>query len=248
MWSKLLRKIKKEKLKNQTISAVFEEFVRARTADGVSPVTLQTYHNHLHCISNHLDIEMPLAELTRDDLNTMVVSMRQSGLAHNSVSSYARVFRTFLNWCKQEGKCDLEMPHIVDKEVVKDTYSDDDLMKLLKKPDKECTFGEYRSWVIVNFLMNCGCRASSIRNIQNQDVDLEKKQIIFRHTKNGKMQTVPLCSLMVSILSEYMQIREGKAEEYLFCNQYGEMLTDNALRLSITKYNKSRGVENTSIG
>ena len=79
MWSKLLRKIKKEKLKNQTISAVFEEFVRARTADGVSPVTLQTYHNHLHCISNHLDIEMPLAELTKDDLNTMVVSMRQSG-------------------------------------------------------------------------------------------------------------------------------------------------------------------------
>lgn len=52
----------------------------------------------------------------------MIVSMRKSGLAHNSVSSYARVFRSFLNWCKEEGHCQVEMPKISDKEVVKETY------------------------------------------------------------------------------------------------------------------------------
>ena len=71
---------------------------------------------------------------------------------------------------------------------------------------------------------------------------------MYRHTKNGKVQVVPLCSKMVSILREYMTIRKGEPEEYLFCNQYGEMLSENALRLAIAHYNRSlRGVEKTSI-
>ena len=70
---------------------------------------------------------------------------------------------------------------------------------------------------------------------------------MYRHTKNGKVQVVPLCSKMVSILREYMMIRKGEPEEYLFCNQYGEMLSENALRLAIAHYNRSRGVEKTSI-
>ena len=69
------------------------------------------------------------------------------------------------------------MPKISDKEVVKETYTDEELMRLLKKPDKDCTFNEYRTWVIINLLLNNGCRAASIRSIQIQDVDLENRQI-----------------------------------------------------------------------
>ena len=75
-----------------------------------------------------------------------------------------------------------------------------------------------------------------MRNIQNRDVDLGARQMVYRHTKNGKVQVVPLCSKMVSILREYMTIRKGEPEEYLFCNQYGEMLSENALRLAIAHY------------
>ena len=36
-------------------------------------------------------------------------------------------------------------------------------------------------------------------------------------------------------------------EDYLFCNVAGERLTENALKLSIYDYNRSRGVNRTSI-
>jgi integrase/recombinase XerD len=52
---------------------------------------------------------------------------------------------------------------------------------------------------------------------------------------------------MVSILREYMAVREGGSAEYLFCSEFGEMLTENALRLAIAKYNRARGIERTSI-
>ena len=101
---------------------------------------------------------------------------------------------------------------------MKETYSDDELMTLLKKPEADCKFCEYRNWVIVNFLLNSGCRAATVRNIQNQDVDLSRKQIVLRHTKNGKVQVIPLCSAMVGILRDYMAVREGTSSDYLFCN------------------------------
>lgn|GEM_PF-2967873 len=177
----------------------------------------------------------------------MVISMRQSGLAHNSISSYLRVFRTFLNWARKAGYTDLEMANYKDKETVKETYTDAELMLLLQKPARSCDFCEYRNWVIINFLVNCGCRAGTIRNIQNRDVDFERKQVIFRHTKTGKIQTIPLCSMLVSILSDYVAMRGGEPSDYLFCSVYGTMLSENALKLAIADYNHKRGVLKTSI-
>ena len=138
------------------------------------------------------------------------------------------------------------LPHIKDKETVKETYTDAELATILKRPGKNCSFCEYRNWVIVNFLMNCGCRSASLRNIQNRDVDLDTRQIILRHNKNGKIQAVPLCSVMVSILKEYTAIRKGKPDDYLFCDQYGGMLSMNGLRLAVARHNQSRGVAKTS--
>lgn len=242
----MARKITMNASSGKTVAEVFADFVISQTAQGLSPVTLTNYTNHFHSISRHLDISQRMDILTKGNLEAMVVSMRQSGLAHNSISSYCRVLRTFLGWCQREGMTVPPLPQIKDKETVKESYTDDELEAILKKPKKNCTFCEYRNWVIVNFLMNCGCRASTIRNIQNRDVDLDTKQIVFRHNKNGKIQAVPLCSVMVSILREYMTIRKGKLEDYLFCDQYGGMLSMNALRLAVARHNQSRGVEKTS--
>lgn len=242
----MARKITMKNSCDRTYSEVFSIFITAQTAKGVSDITIRNYHNNLHTISKYLDIEMPFDHLTKEDLEGMIVAMRQSGLAHNSITTYARIVRTFLNWCQKEGLSSLSLPNMKDKETIKETYSDAELARLLKKPGGNCDFTEYRNWVIVNFLLNSGCRAATVRNIQNRDVDLDAKQIVFRHNKNGKIQVVPLCSVMVNILRDYMAIRKGEPSEYLFCNQFGEMLTMNALRLAIAKYNKSRGVEKTS--
>ncbi len=240
------RKITMNGHSRKSVEEVFGEFVISQTAQGLSLVTITNYKHHFHSISLHLDITQPMEQLTQKSLEAMVVSMRDSGLAHNSISSYCRVLRTFLGWCNREGISPPPMPKIKDKETVKEAYTDEELAILLKRPDKQCSFCEFRNWVIINFLMNCGCRASTIRNIQIQDVDLGSRQVIFRHTKNGKPQVIPLCTPMVNILREYMVIRQGKPDEPLFCDQYGGMLTMDGLRHAIAYYNRSRGVEKRS--
>lgn len=242
----MARKITMGAQSRKSVAEVFDDFVVSKMAQGLSDITIATYRHHIHSISNHLDIQKPMEALTRKDLEAMIVSMRASGLAHNSISSYCRVFRTFSNWCRDCGLNIPQLPNIKDKDTVKEAYTDAELLALLKRPKKDCSFCDYQNWVIVNFLMNSGCRSSSVRNIQNQDVDLETRQVILRHNKNGKIQTVPLCSQMVSILREYMPVRGGKPEDYLFCDQYGGMLSMNGLRLAIARHNQSRGVQKTS--
>ena len=231
----------------QSVAETYQNFIFAKTAEGVSDITIRNYHQHLHNISKYLDVEKPMASLTKKDLENMICEMRRAGLAHNSVSTYVRVLRTFLNWCQKEGRTNITLPNMQDRETVKETYTDDELVLLLQKPATNCSFPEYRNWAIVNFLLNSGCRAGTLRAIQNRDVDLEHRQVISRHNKNNRIQSIPLCSQMVIILREYQKIRGGEATDSLFCDAYGGPLSENALRLAMERYNKSRGVESTGI-
>ena len=240
------KKITMNRTENKTFEDVFSMFIISRTAKGVTDSTIRNYHHHLHSISKHLDIKMQFDDVTKSTIDEMIVTMRASGLAHNSIATYVRVIKTFMTWCNEEGLTDTKIKGLKEKETIKETYTDEELKKLLAKPKNGCHFCEYRNWVIINFLLNSGCRAATIRNIQNRDVDLQRKQVVFRHNKNGKIQVIPLCTLMCNILLDYMNIRQGDEEEYLFCDQYGEMLTENGLRLAIGRYNKRRGVKKTS--
>ena len=204
-----------------TFAEVFEVYISAVTARGVKDKTLATYKQHFHAISKRLDVSLPINRLNSTALDNMILQMRKEGLSDSSINSYTRTLKCFLSWCNEEGYTKANLKIYKAAETVKETYTDEELLTLLAKPDADCKFCEYRNWVIVNFLLNSGCRAATVRNIQNQDVDLSRRQIVLRHTKNGKVQVIPLCSAMVSILRDYMAIREGESSDYLFCNEFG---------------------------
>ena len=104
-----------------SLSDVFPRFVASKIAEGVSEKTENTYYSHWKCIGKHLDLNKTFDEITQDDINNLVVSIRRSGLAHNSISSYTRVLRTFLKWCREQDYTTVVMPPIKDKETVKET-------------------------------------------------------------------------------------------------------------------------------
>lgn len=232
---------------NITLREAFKDFLISKSAKGIKDKTITTYNYHFTSISKRLDVDMTFGELSKRDLEKAVVSMRSEGLSQNSISTYVRILNIFLRWCAGEGYTNITLPKVKDVETVKETYTDEELDLLLRRPSADCQFCEYRNWVIINFLLNSGCRAATVRNIQNRDVSLTDNQVIFRHTKNGRIQVIPLCSRMVNVLRGYMAVRGGSAADYLFCNEYGGMLTENALRLAISRYNQRRGVQKTSI-
>ena len=233
---------------SNTVEETFEYFIISRKAKGLSDKTLVTYNQHLRAIKHHLDIDIPIGDLTKADLENMVSSMRAAELSANSISSYVRTMKTFLSWCNDEEITNINIKRYKSEETIKETYTDRELEILLKKPNmRKCGFAEYRTWVIINLLLNNGCRAATVRNIQNKDVDLESSIIYLRHTKSKKSQVIPLCTELCGILKEYMRICGGAADDYLFSNESGEQLKEYGLRSSIARYNNRRGIQKTSI-
>lgn len=178
-----------------TVEETFADFLTSRKAKGLADKTLQSYQQQFQAVARHLDVKMDIAMLQKTDLETMIVSMRDAGLSPNSINSYTRVLKSFFSWCNEQGMTRLNIPLYKAEETVKETYSDAELTALLKKPDiRKTTFAEYGDWVIINFLLNCGSRAATVRAIQIRDVDLDGGVVFYRHTKNRKAQVIPLCS------------------------------------------------------
>ena len=225
-----------------------KDFITSCKAKGLSDRTIDSYSNHLLCIGNFLDIDRPISNFQKKDIDLIIVAMRDKGLSPNTIATYMRIMAVFFSWCRENGLTSLKIAHYKGVEVIKDTYTDEELKRLLKKPNlKKCTFEEYRSWVIINLLLDCGCRSGTIRAIENRDVDLAKGLISYRHTKNRKVQILPLSSTMVSILTEYKRIRKGDPTDKLFCTAEGIPLTSSALVSSICRYNRRHGVQKTSV-
>ena len=231
-----------------TIEETFSDFIISKKTKGLAEKTLQSYQSQFQAVARHMDVKMDIAMLQKADLDAMIISMRDASLSPNSINSYTRTLKSFFSWCNEQGITRLNIPLYKAEETVKETYSDAELAALLKKPDiRKATFAEYRDWVIINFLLNCGSRAATVRAIQIRDVDLDGGMVFYRHTKNRKAQVIPLCSAMVAILREYLRHRGGEAADYLFCTETGSQLTENGLRQSIARYNTRRGVQKTSI-
>lgn len=222
----------------------FARFILVKRAQGIKIKSVDSYEQHFRAIGKHLDTSKSVSEWTEADLGKMIHSMQESHLSPNSIRSYSTTMKVFLAWCNSEGMTNLTMAKYKGEDSVKETYTDEELERLLKRPNtQKCSFVEFRSWTIINLLVNCGCRAGTIRYIQNRDVDFSNSVIHARHTKNGKPLIVPLCSEMVSVLHEYMKVRGGNPDDFLFCNECGEQLTENALRCSIADYNRRHGVQ-----
>lgn len=130
-----------------------------------------------------------------------------------------------------------------------ETYTDNELKILLEKPNlKRCSFIEYQSWVMVNFLFSTGVRQHSLNNIKIRNIDIYNNLAYINVTKNRKPIVIPLSSTMMNILKEYLKYRQHKNEEdYLFCNVFGNQLTKSTGYHMLYTYNKKRAIATTGL-
>ena len=238
----------KKRLKATTIDENFRTFLASKRSSGVREKTILSYQQAYQAVNRHCPIgEMDMTAFHADTLNALIEALLRANLSRNSIHTYTVALASFFNWCKTEGISRYTFKPYKGEETVKTPYTDAELKLLLKKPNlKRCDFSEYRTWVIINLLLNCGCRASTIRGFHIQDLDLENRLLFARHVKNNRPQPLPLCSDMVAILQEYLTYREGKAHEPLFPSDADQPMTENGLRCSVANYNRKRGVEKTS--
>ena len=212
--------------------------------------TINHYRQSYVQFAKFFDMQMRVSDMDEKMYQRYVVFLRET--LHNDVSinSYLRDFITTMHFLMDEGYVPrFKMQAIkVDRSGV-ETYTDDELFALLKKPNiKKCNFTEYQCWVMTNFLFSTAVRQRSLMHIRIKDIDFDNNVVHVTVTKNRKNLIVPFNDTLANILKEFLKYRQYQStDDFLFCNAYGQQLIKSTCYHMLYEYNKRRGVETTGI-
>ena len=233
-----------------TLDEAFSEFIQQKEAMGLAKDTIRNYNlsYHIFYTYNEFDNKTEVSAITTNIINKWINHMRKEEIAPSSMNHYLRDIRAFVNFCikREYLNTPVEIPQLKQQEELPKFYSEEDIEKLLKKPEVNDTFVEWRMWCIVNFILATGARAATVRNVRVADINFDDRTVnLSNHTKNNEALTVPLSDALGNAVREYT--RKWKIKDYLFPSIEDIQLSDSALRSGYVRYCKAREVEQTNI-
>lgn len=242
-------KITMNSSKNLSVESAYELFIKKCRVKNLSEATITSYNNKVIPFVEFCN-GGDISAVTVDTVDAFTDMLKKEHNVNDvSVVSYLRSVRAFLYYCMECNYMTSFKIHLpkCNKEI-KEIYTDEQLEKLLKKPDTNtCSFTEYKTWVFENYLIATGNRLSTALNVQIRDLNFEDGIITLRKTKNRKQQIIPLSASLADVLQEYLVVRGGQPEDYLFCNNYGEQASNRTWQTLVYRYNVKRDVNVTSI-
>ncbi len=243
------QQISMKKSKSPTLNEAFLLFERKCKVNNLSVNTINTYKIAYKIFTDFISGDTLVSAISHDTVDDFIMYLRENQNINNiSVNSYLRNMRVILYYfmeCNWMESFRIKMTRVEKK--IKETYTDDELQRLLVKPDiNSCSFATYKVWVFENYLLGTGNRLSSALNVQIKDIDFENGTILIKKSKNKRQQIIPLSNTLSNILKEYLEIRGDDPEEYLFCNNYGEQASCRTFQQLVRGYNIKRNVNKTS--
>lgn len=234
---------------NSTVESAIENFNSSCEIRGLSPRTLLNYNRSLERFYAFL-ISKDIIYL--NDLNIQVIEdfikvYQRKGLKDSTINFDVRNIRTFVKWCaNRELIKSFKINTIKQDAPIKETYTQEELRTLLRKPSKPKTFLDFQTWAVENFLYATGARIGVLPNLHIEDVDFQSNSITMARTKNRKGMVVPMSNALKRVLTDFLKVRKGEPTDYLFCNAYGGQTTIRALQSQIYEYNLAHNVSKTS--
>lgn len=242
------RKILKTiELEECTVVKAAEEFYANNRIKGLSEDTQKAYKGYVERFIGWCGKEVLLTEISSKFLDEYVQKKIDDGAKAVSVATTMVHLRRFFNFCIERNYIE-EIQITIPKyeEEIKEPYSDEELEKLLKKPATD-NWVEYRNWVMVNYFFSTGQRLSTVLNIKVSHVNLRDNTVILKWNKDKKQKYMPISASLTGVLREYIEISDLQMEDYLFPEYEGGKLKKRSAQDAIADYNRSRGVERTSI-
>ena len=243
------QRISMKKTTEMTLKEAYELFERKGRVRNLSENTLNTYKYHFDALCRCIDENRMVHTITQNEVDEFILYLKNECKVKSvTINSYLRTIRVFLYFCTDSGYMPaFRIGMVKEEKKIKETYTTEELERPLEKPDiSKCRFSEYRAWVFENFLVATGMRISSALNVKIKDLDFTEYTIFIRKTKNRKQQVIPLSYTLAEILREYLEIREGDEDSYVFCNDFGEKGNRRTYQQLIQRYNLSRNVNKTS--
>lgn len=134
-----------------SIKMAFEQFQKQNQLKNLSQGTVDFYSSKARHFFNFLKgTDQPIDSITEETVVDYIFHLKEKQLHDTTINTYLRMVRAFLYWCMDKGYLERFSIQLIRADnPIKETYTSDELERLLKTPDqKTCSFAEYRNWVI----------------------------------------------------------------------------------------------------
>lgn len=234
-------------VRKHSLDTAFNDWLESCRERGLTQATLLTYQEQgilFNQYANNIDVEDLTDDFVYDFRYWLKDNRNFNDVSTNTVYRTINIYFSFMH--EEYG---IKLFHLAYNKVtkkIKRIYNDEDIKKLTRKPNIDtCTYSELRDYICVLISLNTGARASSIVNIQRDDINVKDKTITFRHSKNHKQFIMPIPKYVVDAIKWYLDVVE-LPNDYLFINSLNQQLTSKQLSVSYRRYCLNRNVKITS--
>jgi site-specific recombinase XerD len=111
----------------------------------------------------------------------------------------------------------------------------EDVKQILAQPDRSTAAG-VRDHALLLLLYNTGARVSEALGVRVDDLSLAAPRHVRLHGKGNKERLCPLWRETAAALQQLPVMRDGRPNDWIFCNRAGEPLTRDGVAYILRKY------------
>ncbi|WP_368488943.1 tyrosine-type recombinase/integrase [Clostridium sp. BJN0013] len=232
----------------KTYQEAFKEYIAMSKVRGLSQDTIKTYYYHNKYFCKFLGKNKNCGGLDVKTIESYVLFLQEKGMKGTTINSYLQNISPVLKYCMKKGYIFeyLNIPYVKVQQEHKEIFTEDELNTLLQPP-KSKDFVSIRVYTCVWLLASMGLRASELRHLKVNNVNMIDRIITCNYTKNKKARYLPISSSLYEVLDNYLNLRKGDGEDYLFPTVYGDMLSRTFLQKGIVEYSHKRGIKKSGI-
>jgi integrase/recombinase XerD len=253
----------------------FKEFLIAKEIEGLRERTLQDHNAHFQYFKDYLERSsidiifvhevsvaicrgyiafMKNKKIKWDNHKVLNGKYVDKGLSPVTINIRVRSLKAQFNFYLSEGyiKDDpwKRVPLMKTDESVINSFSKDDLIRILKAPNPS-TFVGYRNLTLMYTLLDTGLRCSELVSLNECNVDLENR-IIYVGAKRSKPRTgrpVPISEKTVDLITTLLKENSilKVRDPAIFISVSGRRLDTSDIRRIFKDYGKEAGINNVRV-
>lgn len=244
-----------------TISDALTAYHICARAEGKSPRTVEWVTSSMRYFMAFLGGDRDMGSITGNDLRLFIIALQdiekfaehpfikpqQKKLSPTTIGTYARAIRAFFGYLYREELIDsnpmlkVKMPKVPKKVVP--TFSQNEIEKLLRQPDKKTSIG-FRNYTIMLTYLDTAARLSEIAGLKVDDVDLDNGYLRVMG-KGSRERYIPFGHKVSKALLKYkLKYRpESLGNDSFFLNMHGRPLAADRIQKMISGYGEKAGLK-----
>lgn len=217
-----------------------EEFLLELDIKGASKETIRSYTNALKVFKEYMCDNKNLDNIKAIHIKGFAKFNKERGLKQKTQNGYISAIRALYTYLVEEDIVSKNLGFSVklvnanDKKEI-EVFTKEEIKKLVQYQrsfnEKVSPFLVVRDNLIINFLLETGCRNHELTNLKYDNI--QEGYIFFKVTKNSKPRVVPISKKLKKLMMRYERMKEehfrknkteDNIDEYYFLSRSGNKL------------------------